>query len=325
MRFGRILLAAAALFAVGSFLANTSLLAPPMEGAPTLVAHRGLGQTFPSEGLESDTCTATRIRPPEHDFLENTIPSMRAAFEAGADVVELDIHPTADGHFVVFHDWTLECRTDGKGVTRETSLADLKKLDVGYGYTADGGLTFPFRGLGIGLMPSLDEVLSAFPDKRLLINVKSRDAEEGRRLAARLGTLSADQRARLAVYGHDVPVDAVGAALPDLRTMSRSSLTRCMLTYVGVGWSSHVPDACRHTILLVPINYAWALWGWPNRFLARMRDADTEVYLIGPYTGRNFTTGIDTAVEVAQLPAGYSGGIWTNRVQAVAPLVAKKH
>jgi glycerophosphoryl diester phosphodiesterase len=36
---------------------------------------------------------------------------MRAAFDLGADIVELDVHPTVDGSFVVFHDWTVECRT----------------------------------------------------------------------------------------------------------------------------------------------------------------------------------------------------------------------
>jgi glycerophosphoryl diester phosphodiesterase len=63
-------------------------------------------------------------------------------------------------------------------------MADLKILDVGYGYTADGGKTFPFRGKGVGLMPSLAEVLQTFPGRRLLINVKSNDPAEGEKLAS---------------------------------------------------------------------------------------------------------------------------------------------
>ena len=165
------------------WLNNTSLWVAPAP-KPTLLAHRGLAQTYGTEGLTATTCTAARIFPPEHDFIENTLPSMRAAFAAGADIVELDIHPTTDGQFAVFHDWTLDCRTDGRGVTREHSLADLKKLDVGHGYTADGGKTWPFRGKGVGLMPSLDEVLAAFPDKRFLIHIKSNDPAEGRQLAS---------------------------------------------------------------------------------------------------------------------------------------------
>lgn len=55
-----------------------------------------------------------------------------------------------------------------------------------------------------------------------------------------------------------------------------------------------------------------------------MRDAATEVYLVGPYSGSGGTAGIDTALDVGQLPDGYDGGIWTNRVQAIAPLVIPK-
>ncbi|MGO7874202.1 glycerophosphodiester phosphodiesterase, partial [Rhizobium leguminosarum] len=79
-------------------------------------------------------------------------------------------------------------------VTREHSMADMRKLDIGYGYTADGGKTFPFRGRGIGMMPTLAEVLSSFPDRRFLINVKSRDPSEGEKLAAVLNGLSRERR-----------------------------------------------------------------------------------------------------------------------------------
>ena len=127
-------------------LCNSSFWVSP-QTTRTLLAHRGLAQTYPATGLTATTCTAARIYPPEHAFIENTLPSMRAAFAAGADIVELDVHPTTDGQIAVFHDWTLDCRTDGHGVTRDHSLADLKKLDVGYGYTADGAKTFPLRGI----------------------------------------------------------------------------------------------------------------------------------------------------------------------------------
>ena len=313
--------ASVVLIAAALFLVNSSTLAPPLEGGPTLLAHRGLHQTYPPEGLENDTCTATRIRPPTHRYLENTLASMTAAFEAGAYVVELDIHPTTDGHFAVFHDWTVDCRTEGTGVTREKSLAELQSLDIGYGYTADGGRTFPFRGDGVGLMPTLDDVLSAFPDRRFLINVKSRDPDEGRKLGARLGKLTGSERARLTVYGHDIPLSALRETLPDIRIMSHGTLKSCLLRYLGLGWSGYVPAACRNTMLVVPVNVAPLFWGWPNRFLARMAGAGTDVFAVGPYEGRNFSTGLDTPDDLARLPTGYSGGIWTNRIEAIAPLV----
>src|SRR5262245_11579724 len=131
---------------------------------------------------------------------------MRAAFDAGADVVELDIHATTDGQFAIIHDWTLDCRTDGSGPTRQHTLAELQALDIGYGYTADGGKSYPFRGKGVGLMPSLDEVLAAFPGKRLLIDIKSNEPTDGAKLADRLARLPPEQLAKIMVYGGDRPV-----------------------------------------------------------------------------------------------------------------------
>ena len=84
------------------YLNNTSLFVRKEEGRPLLLAHRGLGQTFPMEGITGETNTARIIYEPEHPYLENTIPSMAAAFKAGADIVELDVQPTKDGQLPSF-------------------------------------------------------------------------------------------------------------------------------------------------------------------------------------------------------------------------------
>lgn len=317
-KYGRSAGAALGLLTAFVYLNNSSLFTTRPHGEPTLLAHRGIAQQFDPTGVGNDTCTASRMLPPVHDYLENTIASMRAGFAAGADIVEADIHPTTDGQFAVFHDWTLDCRTEGKGLTRDHAMADLKALDIGYGYTADGGKTFPFRGKGIGLMPSLDEVLSSFPDKQFLINIKSNDPEEGKKLAAVLSALPADRRQTLMVYGGDRPVAALRAALADIRTMSRSSLKTCLLRYFATGWTGIVPEACRNSIVLVPINIAPWLWGWPDRFLDRMEGAGSRVFALGPYSGGDFSTGLDTAELISRLPQNYSGGIWTNEVETVA-------
>ena len=68
---------------------------------------------------------------------------------------------------VAFHDWTVDCRTQGHGSVRKLSLAELKKLDAGYGYTPDGGKTHPLRGKGIGGIPTVEEVLREVPRMRL--------------------------------------------------------------------------------------------------------------------------------------------------------------
>ena len=313
-----------AALAVGIYVNNTTLLAARHEEKPILLAHRGIAQRFDEHDLKNDTCTAARMLPPTHDHLENTIRGIRAGFDAGADIVEIDVHPTTDGEFAVFHDWTLDCRTEGHGVTREHAMADMRTLDIGYGYTADGGKTFPFRGKGVGMMPSLSEVLTAFPDKRLLINVKSRDRSEGEKLTAVLNGLPADHRSRIMVYGGDEPIEMIRRLAADIRTISRASIKSCLLRYIGYGWTGVVPQACTRAMVLVPINVAPWLWGWPDRFVNRMKAANSVVFALGPYSGGEFSTGIDTPEMFARLPAGYGGGIWTNEIEEIARLAGRR-
>jgi glycerophosphoryl diester phosphodiesterase len=302
---------------------NAAWRAEVRGGKSAVLAHRGIAQRYDTTDLRNDTCTAARMLPPVHAYLENTIESMRASFAAGADIVELDIHPTVDGHFAVFHDWTLDCRTEGTGVTRAHTLAQLQQLDIGYGYTADGGRSYPFRGTAIGRMPSLDEVLETFPERSFLINIKSNDAAEGVLLAQRLGQLAETQQQRLMVYGGDQPIAALHARLPQLRMVSRASLKRCLLSYAALSWSGTVPAACEHTLVLVPVNIGPWLWGWPNHFVARMERAGSRVFVLGPYRGADFSSGIDTAADLARLPPGFAGGFWTNEIEWLGRVLDK--
>src|SRR5262245_50787253 len=104
---------------------NTARFSPHKPGSPKVLVHRGLSQRY-AIPARLDNCPAAQMFPPRHEYLENTIASMQAAFDRGADVVEFDIHPTTDGHFAVFHDRSLECRTDGHGFTRAHSIPELK-------------------------------------------------------------------------------------------------------------------------------------------------------------------------------------------------------
>ncbi|NEU30183.1 glycerophosphodiester phosphodiesterase [bacterium LRH843] len=303
------------------FLNNTTMFTDRSEKEPYLLAHRGLAQTFPMEGITNDTCTAERIFQPEHPYLENTIPSMEAAFLAGADIVELDVHPTVDGEFAVFHDWTLDCRTDGTGVTREQTMDALKQLDVGYGYTADHGQTFPFRGEGIGLIPTLDEVLDHFSNKEFLIHVKSNDWEEGVLLANYLST-SNQGRNHLAVYGGDAPIAALKDQLLEMRVMSKDTLKQCIIPYAAMSWTGYIPASCEKMQLHIPEKIAPFLWGWPDKFLNRMKRVDTRVIVVAGNGG--FSEGFDRIKDLERLPAHYSGGIWTNRIDLIAPVLIEK-
>lgn len=314
---GLLILALAALY-----LANASWRASVPQDNLRLIAHRGVHQTFNRDNLENDTCTAERMDPPTHEFLENTIPSMKAAFAAGADIVELDVHPTTDGRFAVMHDWTVDCRTEGKGVTREQSLAALKALDIGYGYTADGGRTFPFRGKGVGMMPSLEEVFEALPEGRFLVNFKSKEEREGRMLADLTAARPAWRDAVWGVYGGDPPTRMAAQLMPEAKSWTRRGLVDCLGRYIALGWSGYMPQACRDTTVMLPVNVAPWLWGWPNLFQQRMRAAGTGIILLGPYSSGDMgTAGIDTAEDAERIPAPFDGYVWTNRIETIGPML----
>ena len=321
-----------AIFVAAVYVWNASWRVAPPEGEVRLIAHRGVHQTFSREGLQGDTCTAERVFPPTHEFIENTLPSMRAAFEAGADIVELDVHPTTDGQLAVMHDWTIDCRTEGTGETRSHDMAYLKTLDIGYGYTADGGQTFPFRGKGVGMMPQLEEVFAAFPEGRFLINYKSNEEREGDMVAALVESQLEYRRQIWGVYGGDPPTlrtaELIGpdehGGLP-LAAFSSRGVRDCLIRYLAMGWTGFVPEPCRNTTVMVPINLAWLAWGWPNLFLQRMRDAGSEVILIGPYgAGDIGTAGIDSLATLAEVPESFTGYLWTNRIEEIGPALKRR-
>src|SRR5207247_6839861 len=64
-------------------------------------------------------------------YPENTLESIRAAFDLGADAVELDIRLSSDGVPMVFHDDTLERTPNPRGEFDERTLCELKALDAG--------------------------------------------------------------------------------------------------------------------------------------------------------------------------------------------------
>lgn len=59
--------------------------------------------------------------------------SFRSAIAVGCDLIECDVHLSSDGRLVVIHDHTLERTTNGTGLVRDHTAAELRKLDAGEG------------------------------------------------------------------------------------------------------------------------------------------------------------------------------------------------
>ena len=244
-----------------------------------IIAYQGLNQPTDYSNLEQSDCTATRVKRKQHNFIENTLPAFDEALRLGADTLHFNIHHTLDNQFVVFHDWTLDCRTNGAGVTSEQSYDYLRTLDVGYGYQIQGTNEYPLRGTGIGLMPTLATVLDRYPQTRLLINMKTNQPLAVKNLIDILDALDDPQRSRLSFIGTDEVIKPIQQALPGIRVFSKSIAKSCLIKYAIYGWTRFFPDSCRSMDIIVPAKYAGLLWGWPDQLAARSQQNDSRVYL----------------------------------------------
>lgn len=70
-----------------------------------------------------------RGNPYEHP--ENTLASFASAIALGVDVIECDVHLTADGRLAVIHDHTLDRTTNGRGPVGQRTMPELARLDAG--------------------------------------------------------------------------------------------------------------------------------------------------------------------------------------------------
>ena len=92
---------------------------------------------------------------------ENTLPAFAEAVRVNADGIELDVHLTEDGELVVIHDEEVDRTTNGKGLVREKTLEEIKKLNAGLWFNDK----FPAAKI-----PTLKEVLDLLLQLDLLLS-----------------------------------------------------------------------------------------------------------------------------------------------------------
>lgn len=112
-------------------LSSTLPMAPPVARSPR---HHGLFS--PADAPEARPADAARRaiifahRGSSGLFPEHSRAAYQRAIEEGADGLEIDLHLTADGEPVCFHDATVDRTSNGTGAVAELSLAQLRSLDV---------------------------------------------------------------------------------------------------------------------------------------------------------------------------------------------------
>ena len=136
----------------------------------------------------------------EDEFPSNTLYAFKKSVKAGADMLELDVGVTKDGKVVVSHDTTLDRTTSGEGTIESRTLKQIRRLDAAYWFAKGGEdayahdrkrKAYKFRGIATGKrkppkgftrrdfrVPTLREVMKAFPRTPINIEIKGRTPDE---------------------------------------------------------------------------------------------------------------------------------------------------
>lgn len=223
----------------------------------------------PSEVLFSDAFLNIAHRGGLGPRPEHTLLAYEHALTEGADVLELDVHATSDGVLVVMHDDTVDRTTNGSGAIKELSYEELSQLDAGYGFTRDGGETFPYRGQGL-TVPRLADVLQAHPSTPFVVEIKQADppiVDDFLEVAEREGAL--DQMV-LAAFSSE-PLEELRDKAPNVPTSLALSE---VLEFMSAEPESYDPPG---QFLQVPIEYA-GIEVLNADFVAKARQLDMKVH-----------------------------------------------
>ncbi len=153
----------------------------------------------------------------------NTLFAFQNAVDLGVDVLEMDLHITSDGVLVLIHDETIDRTTNGSGEVEAMTLNELKQFDAGYDWSNDGGATFPFRGQGITI-PTLEEAFTAFPGKRMVIEIKKSNASMIEPFCNMIRAYNMQEKIIVASF-YDDKIKAFRETCPEVATSSAKNET----------------------------------------------------------------------------------------------------
>ncbi len=128
----------------------------------------------------------------EGEAPSNTMYAYERALRLGADMLELDVHSTADARIVAMHDAKVDRTTEGTGSVYGMSLDQVQALDAGHDFVPGVGTrtglpeeSYPFRGVRTGAkappfgyeaqdfrIPTLDQVMRSYPEVPINIEIK---------------------------------------------------------------------------------------------------------------------------------------------------------
>ncbi|OLP57600.1 glycerophosphodiester phosphodiesterase [Rhizobium rhizosphaerae] len=126
---------------------------------------------LPLLDLSNATILAIAHRGDWLDAPENSLDAIDGAIAKGAEIVEIDVQSTADGHLVIIHDATIDRTTTGQGTVSELDLATVRAARL---RARDGG---PTAAVTDRIVPTLAEALEAARG-RVVLNLDTKYARD---------------------------------------------------------------------------------------------------------------------------------------------------
>lgn len=145
----------------------------------------------------------------------NTLVFLQQMAAMKVDVLEMDVHATADDELVLMHDDTVDRTTDGKGAIREKTLQALQPLNVAHNWSQDGK-TYPYRENPQRIL-TVDEVFKIFPSYPMVIELKTPDPEAARALCRKLMAFNKSKQVIVSSF-HQSAIDALREECPHVAT-----------------------------------------------------------------------------------------------------------
>lgn len=142
---------------------------------------------------------------------ENTLAAFKAAMDAGADAVELDVHLSRDGRLIVMHDETVDRTTDGSGAIADLTGAELKRLDAGSWFGA---------GYAGERVPYLEEVLALAAHPVIELKYGSERYPGIEETVVHALRTTGRMRDAIVISGNPSPLAALKRFAPELPTLS---------------------------------------------------------------------------------------------------------
>ena len=130
----------------------------------------------------------------------NTLEAAVNALAVGADVLELDVHLTADGVLVVRHDAVIDTTTNGSGVIAQMTLDEIQTYEVGY-HKVD----YPSRVAAKHIkVPTLASVFKRLPNSRYMVEIKPLDLAAADKLCGLVVEYRLDEQVLVASFDSSV-------------------------------------------------------------------------------------------------------------------------